>query len=376
MEYLYDYLGFLARAVTVVLAVLVVLGFLFANAGRRGVTPQGALEVKHLNEELKDLKQQLSGATVSEAERKQLEKALRKEDKARAKAEAKAAKARRKQPRSESRPETAGESSPGESATDAAGNDGQTGRVFVLTFKGDIQASSVDQLRREITGVLTVAEQADEVVVRLESAGGLVHAYGLAASQLQRIRDAGVALTVTVDQVAASGGYLMAAVAERILAAPFAVVGSIGVVAQVPNVHRLLKKNDVDVDLITAGQYKRTLTVFGENTDEGRRKFEEQLEDVHALFQEFIKEARPVLDLAQVATGESWYGRRALDLALIDELQTSDSYLVGCATTREVFEITWRAPKNPLQRLLAEGARLSAGLGRLLRPVQLPGGLT
>ena len=109
-------------------------------------------------------------------------------------------------------------------------------------------------------------------------------AYGLAASQMQRIRDKKLKLTVCVDKVAASGGYMMAVVADKIIAAPFAVLGSIGVLAQVPNFHRLLKKHDVDFEMLTAGKYKRTLTMFGENTDKGREKFQEDIEDTHVLF--------------------------------------------------------------------------------------------
>ena len=172
--------------------------------------------------------------------------------------------------------------------------------------------------------------------------------------QLQRIRDAGVTLTAAVDKVAASGGYLMAAVAEKILAAPFALVGSIGVIAQIPNVHRLLKKHDVDVELHTAGQYKRTLTMFGENTEEGRRKFQEELEDVHALFQEFVRDNRPDLDMATVSTGESWYGRRAVDLRLVDELLTSDEYMVRACDDANVVEVKWVAHRKPLDRLISE----------------------
>ena len=209
-------------------------------------------------------------------------------------------------------------------------------------------------MRLEVSAVLTMATAADEVVVCIESPGGMVHSYGLAASQLTRIRNKGIPLTTVVDMVAASGGYLMAAVANRVLAAPFALVGSIGVVAQVPNVHRLLKKNDVDVEVLTAGKYKRTLTVLGENTEEGRQKFVEELEDVHALFQEFVAENRPALDLDVVATGEAWYGKRALDLGLVDELSTSDEYLMNRCEQGEVFEVKWVEHKKPIDKLLGK----------------------
>jgi serine protease SohB len=204
--------------------------------------------------------------------------------------------------------------------------------VFVLGFHGDIRAHAVRNLREEISALLTLAEPEDSVVVRLESSGGMVHAYGLAAAQLTRIRERGIPLTVCVDKVAASGGYLMACVADRIVAAPFAMVGSIGVLAQIPNFHRLLKKHDIDYELLTAGQYKRTLTVFGRNTDTARQKFAEELEDTHALFREFVQRYRPGLDVAAVATGEVWFGERAQGLGLVDTLGTSDALLQDART--------------------------------------------
>ena len=238
--------------------------------------------------------------------------------------------------------------------------------MFVIDFEGDLQASKIDHLRTEITAVLTLAETTDEVVVRVESPGGVVHGYGLAASQLSRIKEHGIALVVTVDKVAASGGYLMAAVADRILAAPFAIIGSIGVIAQIPNVHRLLKKHDVDVEVLTAGRYKRTLTLLGENTEEGRQKFVEELEDIHALFQEFVSANRPDLDMDRVATGEAWYGQRAIDLQLVDEISTSDEYLSKACEDADVFEMRWVENQKPLDRLLA---RVESGVKNTLHRV-------
>jgi serine protease SohB len=237
---------------------------------------------------------------------------------------------------------------------DDAGSETAAGakpRVFVLDFEGDLRASAVSSLRREITAVLSLARADDEVVVRLESRGGMVHAYGLASSQLQRIRDHDIGLTVCVDKVAASGGYMMACVANRILAAPFAILGSIGVVAQLPNFHRWLQKNDIDFELITAGEYKRTLTLLGENTDKGREKFTAEIEDIHLLFKEYVARHRPALDIERVATGESWFGQRALDFKLADELITSDEYIAGACDKADVFEIRY-VEKKPLPERL------------------------
>jgi serine protease SohB len=221
-----------------------------------------------------------------------------------------------------------------------------------------MRASAVSALREEITALLSAARTGDQVVVRLESAGGQVHSYGLAASQLLRIKARQLPLTVVIDKVAASGGYLMACVADRIIAAPFAIVGSIGVIAQLPNFHRWLKKNEVDFEQLTAGEYKRTLTLFGENTDEDRQKMQADLEDIHTLFKEFVTEHRPILAIDQVATGEFWYGQRALDKQLVDELRTSDDYLLAASQDAELFEVTCKTRKPLAARLLQQAGQI------------------
>lgn len=229
-------------------------------------------------------------------------------------------------------------------------------RFFVLDFEGDLSASAATCLAQEVTAVLMVARPTDEVMVRLNSPGGMVHGYGLAANQLQRIRDKGIPLTVAVDKIAASGGYMIACVANRILAAPFAIIGSIGVVAQLPNLHRFLQKHDIDFELLTAGQHKRTLTVFGENTDAAREKLHEQLLATHDLFKSFVAEHRPGLDIEAVATGEYWHGARALEMRLIDELRTSDDYLLEASKECDLFEVRYLR-KRRLGRRLAEVAQ-------------------
>jgi serine protease SohB len=224
-------------------------------------------------------------------------------------------------------------------------------RIFVINFCGDIKASAVKHLRREITAILMVAKPEDEVFTIVESAGGAVHAYGLAASQLERIRAKNINLVVSVDKVAASGGYLMACVANKIIAAPFAIIGSIGVVAQLPNFHRLLKKNDIDFEQVTAGEYKRTLTVFGENTSKGRKKFQEELEDIYQIFKDFITQYRPV-DIKAVATGEYWLASKAKDLNLVDELLTSDDYLLQAHHTADLYQITYPERKGLAEKFI------------------------
>ena len=236
-------------------------------------------------------------------------------------------------------------------------------KIYVLDFKGDMAASAVESLREEITLILSTAKAGrDRVVVRLESPGGMVHGYGLAAAQLVRLRDAGFHLTICVDKVAASGGYMMACIANEVVSAPFAIVGSIGVVAQVPNFNRLLKDNKIDFELYTAGQYKRTVTMFGENTEEGKAKFEEELQQTHALFKHFVEKYRPQLNVEKVATGEHWYGRDALDLNLVDKLQTSDEYLLHLLTQHDVYSIQTRKKPTLGEQLGLQAAQIADSL--------------
>lgn len=227
--------------------------------------------------------------------------------------------------------------------------------VYVLDFEGDLLATSVASLREEVTAIVAVAKAGDEVVVRLESAGGAVPHYGLAAAQLSRLREKKLKLTVCVDRIAASGGYMMACVADQIVAAPFAIIGSIGVVAQVPNLHRLLKKHDVDFEELTAGEFKRTVSFFGEITPKGRQKFLEQLDETHELFKDFVKTQRPKLDVDQVATGEYWLAKRGVELNLVDALSTSDDYLLGKVQDANVYQVNFK-PEQSWRRRLGRGS--------------------
>ena len=333
MPFLSEYGLFLAKSITLVVAILLVAGNLFSMARSAREHGGDRLEIRNLNERMRDLADALNDEMLDESERKKLAKAR--------KAEAKAKK-----------------------KTSSAKNAVLRPRVFALSFEGDLQAHAVAGLREEVTAVLQVARKEDEVLLRLESAGGLVHAYGLAASQLTRIKSRGLRLTVAVDKVAASGGYLMACVADRIISAPFAVVGSIGVVAQIPNFNRLLRKNEIDLELHTAGEFKRTLTLFGENTDAARAKFREELEDTHALFKAFVSEHRPALDLARVATGEHWFGTRAAELKLVDEIRTSDDYLLQRIDDADVFDVRYRVRKPWSERLGLGLARIGSAFGR------------
>ena len=232
-------------------------------------------------------------------------------------------------------------------------------KLFVIDFKGNIKASEIISLRREISGIILSHKKGDEVLLRLENSGGTVHEHGLAASQLKRIKDKRIPLTICVDKVAASGGYMMACVANKIISSPFAIIGSIGVLAQVPNFNKLLKNKGVDFEQHTAGNYKRTVTMFGENTDKDREKLGEQLEDIHMLFKDFIVSQRKNVDIEKVATGEYWYGKSALDLNLVDQIMTSDEYILSMKDRFDIIHIKYKPSKTFADKFAKVSSSLS-----------------
>ncbi|MCF6775527.1 protease SohB [Thiotrichales bacterium 19X7-9] len=320
LAHLTDYVFFLAEVITLVIAILIVFAGIVAIAAKNKVRKKGQLYIKSLDEQYKETKKKI----VTEVLPKSEIKALLKEDKRQKKAQSKE----------------------GE----------QKLRVFVLQFDGDIHASQVESLREEITAILSIATSDDEVVIKLTSPGGTVHGYGLAASQLERIRKANIPLTIIIDKVAASGGYMMASVADKILAAPFAIIGSIGVISQLPNFHRWLESRGIDFEQHTAGQFKRTLTVFGKNTQEGREKFKAELEEIHRLFKKHIQTFRAQLDVDKVATGEYWLGDDAYQLGLVDHISTSDDYLFGLFNTegKSVYEVTYKQKQSAMKKITSK----------------------
>ncbi|WP_395277746.1 protease SohB [Enterobacter bugandensis] len=341
MELLSQYGLFLAKIATVVIAIAVV-AILIVNLTQRK-RQRGELRITRLSEQYKEMQEEMSLSLLDSHQQKLWLKAQKKKQKQ----EAKAAKAKAKlaTPQGDAKP-----------------------RVYVLDFKGSMDAHEVASLREEVTAVLAVATPQDQVVVRLESPGGVVHGYGLAASQLQRLREKQIPLTVAVDKVAASGGYMMACVADKIVAAPFSIIGSIGVVAQIPNFNRFLKNKEIDIELHTAGQYKRTLTLLGENTEEGRQKFREDLNETHHLFKDFVHRMRPTLDIEQVATGEHWYGIQAQEKGLVDEVGTSDDLLLNLMEGRELVGLRFTQRKRLMDRFTNSAAESADRL--LLRWLQ------
>lgn len=313
IEFFAEYGLFLLKTVTIVAAFVVIIGTA-AAAGKKASHHEG-LEIESLNRKYQELASALKQAVMKKADWKKEAKAEKERDKAEAK------------------------------------SDEEKPRVYVVDFKGDLKATAVPSLREEVSAILEVAQPEDQIIVRLENYGGVVHEHGLAASQLVRIRDREIPLTVVVDKVAASGGYLMACVANKIVAAPFAILGSIGVIAQLPNFNRLMDSHGIDFEMITAGKHKRNVTMFGVNTDEDRAKLKEELEDVHTLFKGAVGKYRPELDLDKVTTGEHWYGTRAVEHGLADEISTSDELLAKLVKDHELYRIAWKI-KQPLQKRL------------------------
>jgi len=321
LDFLYEYGLFIAKAITIVAAILLALGGIISLVSKQK-QGKGHLEISSLSDKLESITEFARSELLSDFELKQFHKEQKKTLKAKKKAQKNI-------------------------DTDAPDN----GQLFVIDFTGSMDAHEVDYLREEVTAILCVAKPKDEVLVRLESGGGVVHGYGLAASQLQRIKDKGIKLTISVDKVAASGGYMMACVADHVLAAKFAIIGSIGVIAQLPNFNKLLKKSNIEFEQHTAGEFKRTLTMFGENSDQGREKFKAELEDVHHMFKDFVQTQRPKLDITQVATGEYWYGIKAKELGLVDDIQTSDDYILTANESKKIFTVKYSMKKSLPERL-------------------------
>ena len=326
-EFFFSYGLFIAKVVTGLIAFVFVVAIV---GGSRKKDDGPELKVTNLNEKYKSLKMTLLESVLDKKQYKQHLKEQNKDLKKQTKQD------KNKNPKP---------------------------KLFVLDFEGDIKASQVETMRDEITAMLSIAEPQDEVLITLDNSGGIVHEHGLAASQLTRIKDANLNLTISVDKVAASGGYMMACVADKIVAAPFAILGSIGVLAQLPNFHRLLDRAGVDFEQQTAGEYKRTVTMFGKNGDKEREKLKIDLQETHVLFRDFVSEHRPKLDIEKVATGEHWYGKQALELNLVDELKTSDEVLIDALEVFDIYEINTQV-KQALQDKLFGG--LFAGMNTLL----------
>jgi len=342
VEFLFEYGLFLAKSATFVITVAALLVIIIALTSKQK-NKKGEIELTDLSDQLKQTKKSIQEQLLTPPQLKERHKKDKKEQKEKDKLAKKLAK---------------------------EGQDNETlAQLYVLDFKGSIDAKEVSSLREEITAILSVANENDEVFVRLESGGGMVHGYGLASSQLQRLKDNNIPLTISVDKVAASGGYMMACIADKLIAAPFAILGSIGVIAQIPNFNKVLKKHDIEFEQLTAGDYKRTLTMFGENDEVGRTKFKQELQETHDLFKHFVSDHRPVVNIEEVATGEHWYGLQAIKLNLVDSISTSDDYLLSQLDKRHIVQIKY-AQKKKLADKLGHGASL-AFENSLLKIMQL-----
>jgi serine protease SohB len=318
MDHIIDIIVFLIKTIIITGGVgLFISAILASNKRSLGSNSKGSLLIKPLNKHFNELKQALEEAILNKSELKETLKNRKKAEKDKQKQASK-----------------------------------KTSRLFVIDFKGDIKASAVESLREEITAIISIANpKKDSVAIRLESAGGMVNNYGLAASQLKRLQDAKIHTTSLIDKVAGSGGYLMACATDNIVAAPFSIIGSIGVVATLPNINKLLTKNNVDIEMHTSGEFKRTLTVVGKNTEQGRNKFIEDIQEIHQLFKNFVSEQRKDLDIEKVATGEIWLGIKAIEKNLIDSISTSDEYLYEKANNMDIFQVQFEIKKTLPQKL-------------------------
>ncbi len=318
MHYLVNYLLFTAKFITILVAILAFIAIAISIGAKAKSQGKSKLKAKSLNDHFDSLKLQLIIDSNDDNSLKDLKKSLKQKKK--------------------------------------DDKDKKKQRLYVIEFKGDIQAKATNGLQEQVNAILLNHKNGDAVLVMLESGGGLVNAYGLAAAQLARLKQAGVQLTVAVDKVAASGGYMMAAVADRIIAAPFAVVGSIGVLAQVPNLHRFLEKKNIDFEQFTAGKYKRTITVFGKNTNEGKAKFQEELDETHALFKAHISKYRPSVDCEKVATGEHWFACDTLDKNLVDEIKTSDDFILEHYPSKDIILLEFNEKQSKLQKIMQQAS--------------------
>lgn len=370
MEWLFQYLLFFAQTITIVVAILAILLFIIAQR-RKATSVSGNLEIKDISEEFTAIKEMMQLASLDEVEAKQWFKEKKKQakrDKKQAKQKAKQAIAERDNAvKPATDPSVQGDKSahgqPNSLSPSLADQSPPKAKLYLLAFNGSMDAHEVEDLRQEVTAVLAVVKPEDKVMIKLESPGGVVHGYGLAASQLMRFRQRQIPFTAIVDKVAASGGYMMACTANKIIAAPFAIIGSIGVVAQIPNFNRLLKKNDIDIELQTAGAYKRTLTMFGENTEEGRHKFQQELDETHLLFKDFVQQNRPQVNIEAVATGEHWFASQAINRGLVDEINTSDDVILNEVDNYKIISVQFRRRKKLSERLTHQAA---AAFERLL----------
>lgn len=370
MAYFFEFILFVAKTGTIIVAFIVALLFL-ASLRNNQQQSGGKIEFKDLGERYQQIKEGFLEFKHSDLDDKDFKAELEREESREKQAEAlENAAESASEERSEERSETVSETAPENIVKEDKEGDQRAERdeksqvakapfwqfwkrekekskpkkaetLYVLEFDGDIQAEEVRSLREEVSALLQIAEKGDEVLIRLKSPGGAVNGYGLAASQLVRIRDKGLHLTVAVDEVAASGGYLMASVAHKILAAPFAIVGSIGVVAEMPNFHKVLEKYNIDYEQFTAGEYKRTVSMFGENSEAAKEKFRAELNEIHHIFKDFVQQYRPQLEIEQIATGEYWLAVKALELGLVDELKTSDSYILESMKNKNVYTIQY-----------------------------------
>lgn len=230
--------------------------------------------------------------------------------------------------------------------------------AVLLSFNGDINATEVIEFGRAVSMIVQMKDLVSEVYIIINSGGGVVNGYGLLASEIERLHYSEIETYALIDQVAASGGYMAACVANHVVAAPFAYIGSIGVVSEMPNFNQILSDNGINIEQHTAGKSKRTVTPLGKITDEDRNEFKKKLERIHRSFINHVSHYRNINDADEnknsiIFSGDYWIAEETveLELGLVDEISTSQEFLLDKMKEYNIIEITFQENKTKKSKL-------------------------
>ena len=160
------------------------------------------------------------------------------------------------------------------------------------------------------------------IVIRIDSPGGGVVASQEIYNAVKNARQEGKKVVASMGTVAASGGYYVAAAADRIVANPGTLTGSIGVKMEFANIEKLLEKIGVKGMVVKAGEYKDVGSPFRDMSEPEKKILQDVIDDVHSQFIKAVAEGRNLqeADVRAIADGRIFTGRQALDLKLVDQL--------------------------------------------------------
>ena len=194
-----------------------------------------------------------------------------------------------------------------------------SGNIGYVEVKGTIRNS-----RKVVEWIDKLSENSSirAILVRIDSPGG-----GVAPSQeiydaLKRAREKGKPVVASIGSLGASGGYYIACAADKIVADPGSVTGSIGVIMQFPVIRDLLRKLGIDYEVIKSGEFKDIASPLRPMTDKERRLLKEVILDVYSQFVDVVAESRglPKDSVLKIADGRILSGRQAYELGLVDTL--------------------------------------------------------